>query len=265
MTSPTIRVPESQPADAADVTLALEVASAVWEKGDGPDCIKWLMRAVEAAEDAGHSGRAETFMRAIADIGRAMETPGQSGAGAPAESVAPAPPANKTPPPPPLPTASTAPRSRTQPPPLPSAASRAPTPPPPPATVTAPVAAATAAPTATASNTPSRRPPPPPSPSKAPPAPTPSKAPPAPSRAPAPSPPQVARQAEVSARVDAPAASPKTSESRIRVYIRRSNLDPSLYVVRPLTEGSSLPAGAREGSLAIFGADLDESDETAAQ
>jgi hypothetical protein len=75
----------------------------------------------------------------------------------------------------------------------------------------------------------------------------------------------VARQAEVPARVDADAASPKTSESRIRVYIRRSTLDPSLYVVRPLTDGSALPAGAREGSLAIFGADFDEIDGTAAQ
>jgi hypothetical protein len=246
LTSPTTRVPQSQPADATDVTLALEVASAVWEKGDGPDAIKWLMRAVEAAEDAGHSGRAETFMRAIADISRAME-PGHSGA-------APAPPAPKTPPPPPpVPGASTAPRTRTQPPPLPPAASRAPTPPPPPATATPP----------------SLRPPP--TPSKASPAnlqstapPAPSKAPPPPSWAPTPPPAPVARHAEA-ARADTPAPSPKTSESRIRVYVRRSTLDPSLFVVRPLADGSALPAGAREGSLALFGADFDEVDGIAAR
>jgi hypothetical protein len=47
----------------------------------------------------------------------------------------------------------------------------------------------------------------------------------------------------------------------MRVYIRRSALDPQLFIVRPLADGGELPAGAREGSLVVFGGQLDESAE----
>ncbi|MGH7434626.1 MAG: hypothetical protein ACRENE_03050, partial [Polyangiaceae bacterium] len=86
-----------------------------------------------------------------------------------------------------------------------------------------------------------------------------------PSRAPTPPPPAVARPTEAAPRAAAPAGAPRASESRVRVYVRRSALDPSLFVVRPLADGSELPAGAREGSLALFGPDFDEIDGTAAQ
>jgi hypothetical protein len=49
-------------------------------------------------------------------------------------------------------------------------------------------------------------------------------------------------------------------ESRIRVYVRRSALDPKMWVVRPLTDEHAPPAGTRAGSLVIFGPDVDDDD-----
>ena len=48
------------------------------------------------------------------------------------------------------------------------------------------------------------------------------------------------------------------SESRVRVSVRRSALDPKMWVVRPLTDGHAPPPGTREGSLVIFGPDVEE-------
>jgi hypothetical protein len=44
----------------------------------------------------------------------------------------------------------------------------------------------------------------------------------------------------------------------IRVSIRKSALDPSLWVVRALSEGAAPPPGARAGSLVVFGAEEDD-------
>jgi hypothetical protein len=51
-----------------------------------------------------------------------------------------------------------------------------------------------------------------------------------------------------------------TDASPIRVSVRKSALDPNLWVVRPLTEGAIPPPGARVGSLVVFGEEDDEGD-----
>jgi hypothetical protein len=47
----------------------------------------------------------------------------------------------------------------------------------------------------------------------------------------------------------------------IRVSVRRSALDPNLWVVRLLSEGASPPAGARAGTLVLQGVEEDEEGE----
>jgi hypothetical protein len=42
------------------------------------------------------------------------------------------------------------------------------------------------------------------------------------------------------------------------VSVKRSALDPTLWVVRALTEGATPPPGARAGSLVVFGVEEDD-------
>jgi hypothetical protein len=44
----------------------------------------------------------------------------------------------------------------------------------------------------------------------------------------------------------------------MRVSVRKSALDPNLWVVRALTEGAAPPPGARAGSLVLFGAEEED-------
>jgi hypothetical protein len=104
MSDTAIRVPASVAGDSTDVSTALEVAGALWEKGSPDESIRWLRRAVEAAGEAGNTGRADELGSAVVELERSVGT-----GAAPPAAVA----VSKPPPPPP-------------------AASRAPAPPGPP-------------------------------------------------------------------------------------------------------------------------------------
>jgi len=73
-------VPSSVAADATDVSTALDVAGALWEKGDRAEAVRWLQRAAEAATAAGNGARASDLAQS-ADVlqaaleGRSLITP----------------------------------------------------------------------------------------------------------------------------------------------------------------------------------------------
>ncbi len=231
MSETTIRVPAAVAGDPTDVSTALEVARALWQKGSRDDAIHWVKRAIDAASEAGLSARATALMTAAIELERANEglveaAPEPEEVAAEEESVEPiaaqvagasVSTAPKPPPapsaaasrPPPAPSAS--PRAATDPPPLPGAVSRAPSP--------------SAKPAASVSPRPTGHP-----------------APAARGRA------SAAPQISVAAR-PAPARLP--SGERIRVSVKSSVRDPGLLVVRPLAEGRPLPPGTREGFLVL--------------
>jgi hypothetical protein len=70
MSDPAIGVPASVSGDSTDVSTALDVASALWEKGSADESIRWLRRAVEAAGEAGNPARADELAGAVADLER---------------------------------------------------------------------------------------------------------------------------------------------------------------------------------------------------
>jgi hypothetical protein len=118
-------VPETVTGDPNDVAVALEVAGALWEKGNKEEALRWLRRAVEAANDAGEATRAAALAEAAGGIEASLVNPSDapppptapsapvpSPSGRPAEgaSARPPPAAIGTPAPaPPRPTAATAP------------------------------------------------------------------------------------------------------------------------------------------------------------
>ncbi len=63
-----LRVPASVTGDSSDVAVALEVATALWEKGDSDEAIRWLRRAAEAAGEAGDAPRAAGLARAAEEL-----------------------------------------------------------------------------------------------------------------------------------------------------------------------------------------------------
>ena len=65
-------VPEAVTGDPSDVAVALEVAGALWEKGDREEAIRWLKRAVEAAGHAGDTARAAGLAQAAGHIEAAL-------------------------------------------------------------------------------------------------------------------------------------------------------------------------------------------------
>jgi hypothetical protein len=87
-----LRVPASLAGDPSDVTVALEVAGALWEKGDNDEAIRWLKRAVDAAVEAGDAPRAASLAQAAADLEAAALESRQATASQPAVPVAAAPP-----------------------------------------------------------------------------------------------------------------------------------------------------------------------------
>lgn len=74
-----LRIPASVVGDSGDVTVALEVASALWEKGDNEEALRWMKRAVEAAGEAGDGARAAGLAQAAGDLEAALAS-GPSGA-----------------------------------------------------------------------------------------------------------------------------------------------------------------------------------------
>lgn len=60
--------PASEPNDSDDVTLALETAEALWNRGDPNEALRWLRRAAEAAGDSGDDLRAVVLAKAVAEL-----------------------------------------------------------------------------------------------------------------------------------------------------------------------------------------------------
>lgn len=60
--------PVSEPNDSDDVTLALETAEALWNRGDPSEALRWLRRAAEAAGDSGDDMRAVVLAKAVAEL-----------------------------------------------------------------------------------------------------------------------------------------------------------------------------------------------------
>lgn len=60
--------PASEPNDSDDVTLALETAEALWNRGDPSEALRWLRRAAEAAGDSGDDLRAVVLAKAVAEL-----------------------------------------------------------------------------------------------------------------------------------------------------------------------------------------------------
>ena len=89
MSAPTLRIPESVADDPSDVADALEVAGALWSKGQSEEAIRWLRRAVSAASDADDAVRAAGLAGAAADLEEAVKRPSAvlPAAPAPAESA----------------------------------------------------------------------------------------------------------------------------------------------------------------------------------
>jgi hypothetical protein len=75
MSSPIARFPVTTTDDSSDVAVALEVAAALWEKGDGQEAIRWLKRAVDAAGEAGDEARAVSLAQAVSDLEAAPAAP----------------------------------------------------------------------------------------------------------------------------------------------------------------------------------------------
>jgi hypothetical protein len=65
---PTTNFPTALADDADDVTYALNVAHVLWDKGDRSDAIRWVRRAVEAADESGHTARVVALARAASDL-----------------------------------------------------------------------------------------------------------------------------------------------------------------------------------------------------
>ena len=64
-------IPATEPGDSDDVTLALQTAEALWNKGDPNEALRWLRRAAEAAGHSGDDMRAVALAKAVADLNAA--------------------------------------------------------------------------------------------------------------------------------------------------------------------------------------------------
>jgi hypothetical protein len=61
-------LPLTEASDAAEVSLALETARALWAKGQVLESVRWIQRAAENAESSGNDLRAVALARAAADL-----------------------------------------------------------------------------------------------------------------------------------------------------------------------------------------------------
>ena len=68
MSVTTRSVPAAEADDPVGVVEALEVAGALWDKGERADAIRWVRRAAEAAADAGNTARLASLARSAADL-----------------------------------------------------------------------------------------------------------------------------------------------------------------------------------------------------
>src|SRR2546427_1024010 len=87
--------PTPEDDDAEDVAWGLTTGAALWRQGERYDAIVWLKRAVEAANEAGASARADQLNRAATDLIAALAVPPQTSA--PQRSKSPPPPQPRPP------------------------------------------------------------------------------------------------------------------------------------------------------------------------
>ena len=66
-------VPPPDPGDTEDVSWALSTASAMEQRGDLFECVRWLRRAAEAASEASRSDRALALAKAAAELTQRLE------------------------------------------------------------------------------------------------------------------------------------------------------------------------------------------------
>jgi hypothetical protein len=64
----TTLIPAALATDPSDLVDALEVARNLWGKGETADAIRWVRRAVEAADDAGNFERMGALARVAAEL-----------------------------------------------------------------------------------------------------------------------------------------------------------------------------------------------------
>lgn len=223
-------VPEAISGDPSDVAVALEVAGALWGKGDREEALRWLRRAIDAASEAGEGPRAAALAHAAGMIeatlgarGEAVTRPEMS-------------PPYSTPPPPPSPDATA---------PFPSLiASGAVLPasvfPPasavPPASVFPPASAVSPASAV-----------------------QPASAVPPPSAVPPASAVQPTSAVPAAGIVSPTPVIPPQREDRIRVSVKTSVRDPQLLLLRLLPAGQRPPTGTREGFLVLAAPEAERS------
>lgn len=287
-------IPSAQTGDSDDVELALETAQRMHRTGDHTEALKWLRRAVNAADDAGDDRRQLELARAAADytsivsaavtaeasaptpregasasvVVTAVVTPLET---APVRSPSRMPPQPQKPPPPPSTRGSTAPSMMAQatsvPPTKPAVSGGPPPLKPKPSSVLPGPQSSVAMHQAKTSESHIPPAPKPVSPNSLTSQPNPSN----PSRAPGPSTvrPQAlgAKSGENETARAAPSGPPSGFHDLVpppkgaqRVAVRVSARDENLYVVRPLAPGQRVPVGAREAWLFF-----DEADQKAAK
>jgi hypothetical protein len=62
------RFPEALADDPSEIVQALEIARALWDKGERRDATRWVRRAAEVADEAGKPQRVAALARAAADL-----------------------------------------------------------------------------------------------------------------------------------------------------------------------------------------------------
>jgi hypothetical protein len=70
-----IEIPSPTPRDSETVVTALETAAVFRAKGDGAEALRWLQRAAESAGDDGDDERTLTLALTAADLSRALRQP----------------------------------------------------------------------------------------------------------------------------------------------------------------------------------------------
>lgn len=210
--APSESFPSASPSDGDGVRDNLETANALWDKGDQKEAVRWLQRAATAAEEAGDDGRSLALARHAAELSAQVAPLSTRN-----PDEVPRRPAGESGAPPGVR------RVTSSPPPRPSASASSPAP-----AASSPVA--TSSPVAASS------------PSASPPRPNSSVPPPIPSRA--------SSSAFPPPAAGLPSPNDLIAQGRaVRVAVKRSAIDGSLYVVRPL--GGKPAAGAREALLIL--------------
>src|SRR5688572_1792280 len=97
-------IPAALPSDSSDVADALDVARALFEKGQLEDAIRWVRNAIDAADHAGDALRVAALARTVAELAdRSRASAAPSPAVQPAPPPSPPPQQAAPPQPPPLP------------------------------------------------------------------------------------------------------------------------------------------------------------------